>query len=130
MKTIKNIFLCFVVLFTTSCESMVLKTTLKKDYSKNVSSFSSNMSLDDVWSKLIYFFSEKGIGIQTLDNSSGLIVSQDYSFRGKITVEDDNSWDILKGVDFVDKSAWVVCDVYYNVMGKFKNQDGLRKPKG
>jgi hypothetical protein len=120
MKTIKSIFLCLVVLFTTSCESMVLKTTLKKDYSKNVSSFSSKMSLDDVWSKLIDFFSEKGIGIQTLDKSSGLIVSQDYSFRGRITVEDDNSWDTLKGVEFVDKSAWVVCDcdVYYNGLNK------------
>lgn len=96
-----KILLCFVLslFFLSSCASVV---PLTRDYAnKNVSTFETNLSVDMVWSKVIDFFSEKGISIQTVDKSSGLIVSGIYSFTGKITVE--------KGDGFLNNDAWVVC---------------------
>lgn len=61
--------------------------SLKRDYSKNVSSYQSDMPFEKVWSKAIDFFSDRGISIQTVDKSSGLIVSGNYSFRNTVTIE-------------------------------------------
>lgn len=101
----KNFFILISFLTLSSCATFT-KGTLNRDYSKNVSTFSSNLTLEESWSKLIDYFSERGIGIQTMDKASGLIVSKDYSFNGKITIEERNG----ENYEFKDKDAWAVCN--------------------
>ncbi|MHA8061394.1 hypothetical protein PQG22_08975 [Aquirufa beregesia] len=110
------VFICTVII-TTSCAPKMMMGTFTRDYNKNVSSFESNLSVDEVWSKVIDFFSEKGIGIQTLEKSSGIIVSIDYSFRNRFTIEE--------GTSFKDSTAWVVCNCPYFLSegnGAFKTE--------
>ena len=54
---------------------------LTRDYSKNVRSYQTELSYESVWSKAIDYFSERGVSIQTVDKSSGLIASGNYSFK-------------------------------------------------
>ena len=101
-KSILYTVALFLMLLITSCFT-VKEASLTKDYSKNVSSYESNLTVDQLWSKVIDYFSETGVGIQTLDKSSGIIISQDYNFIIKFTVEND------KG-ELIDSTAWAVCN--------------------
>ena len=114
-----------IVMFLTSCVSINnVQGTLNRDYGKNVTSYSSSLTFEELWSKVIDFFSEKGIGIQTIDKSSGLIVSQDYSFNGKITIEQR----VGPNYELMNKSAWAVCNCDYTVLsGDPMSKKGLEK---
>ncbi len=96
----KLAFFIIAAVLLSSCAAEI--GSLKRDYSKNVSSYQSDMSFEKVWSKAIDFFSDRGISIQTVDKSSGLIVSGNYSFRNSITIESSDG-------GFFDNDKWVVC---------------------
>ena len=102
---------CCLMLLTTSCITLK-QASITKDYSKNVSSYESNLTVDQLWSNVIDFFSETGVGIQTLDKSSGIIIGQDYNFSGKFTVENEMG-------ELKDSMAWVVCNC-----DTYKDQNG------
>ncbi len=61
----------------------------------------SDKSKDEVWSKVIDVFAQKGLTISIIDKSSGLITSNDYSFTSSVTYEMMNG--MLK-----DTTAWIV----------------------
>lgn len=79
---------------------------LTRDYSKNVRSYQTELSYESVWSKAIDYFSERGVSIQTVDKSSGLIASGNYSFKNSVTVESSDG-------GFLDNDKWIVCACPY-----------------
>jgi type IV pilus biogenesis protein CpaD/CtpE len=74
---------CFVLC---SCAS-IQPVQLLNIYQETPYSFTVKKSNDEVWSKIIDIFSEKGFTINTIDKSSGLIISSDYSFNNLVTYE-------------------------------------------
>jgi len=74
---------CFVLCSCVSIQPIQLMHT----YQETPYSFTVQKSTDEVWSKIIDVFSEKGFTINTIDKSSGLIITTDYSFAGSIAYE-------------------------------------------
>lgn len=65
----------------------------------------SDKSKDEVWSKVIDIFAQKGLPISVIDKSSGLIGSNEYQFANSMTHE------TMSG--FVkDTTAWIVVNRY------------------
>lgn len=60
---------------------------LKGSYGNKPYVISSDKPAEEVWSNIIDFFSQNGISIQTIDKSSGLIVSNDNDFKDAVTFE-------------------------------------------
>lgn len=65
----------------------------------------SDKSKDEVWSKVIDVFAQKGLAINVIDKSSGIIGSNEYSFTNHATFEKAN--DLPS-----DTTAWVVYNKY------------------
>lgn len=80
------ILIAVVALILSSCAS-IQPIQLMHTYQETPYSFTIQKSVDEVWSKIIDVFSEKGFTISTIDKSSGLIISSDYSFKGSICYE-------------------------------------------
>lgn len=97
----KLFYLLLLIPFLNSCITAEIGS-LKRDYSKNVRSYQSDLPFEKVWSRAIDFFSERGIAIQTVDKSSGLIVSGNYSFTNSVTIESSDG-------GFFDNEKWIVC---------------------
>lgn len=68
---------------------------------------------DEVWANIIDIFSARGYSIKTIDKTSGLIVTDDYSLSKSYTYEKN-------GVP-IDPQAYVVVSKYSNVNFSFKN---------
>ncbi len=83
-----------------SCAS-VQHIQLMHTYQETPYTFTIQKSVDEVWSKIIDVFSEKGFTISTIDKSSGLIITSDYSFNGSIGYE-------LRSGFISDSTAFVV----------------------
>ena len=83
MKT-KILMALFVSVFLTSCGSTPL--LLKGEYPK-VQTAETDLSKDEVWGKVIDYFSQEGIPINVIDKSSGLISSERMSFLDVTTTE-------------------------------------------
>jgi len=63
---------------------------LKSDYSKIQNTFFLEKSKDIVWNNIIELFSKNGIGIQLIDKSSGLIISNKTDYSKTATTENEN----------------------------------------
>jgi hypothetical protein len=81
-----------------SCTTM---QPLMGTYSNKPYTFTTALSKDKFWDRLIDFFTTNGVTITTIDKQSGVIVSANYSFVRNYTNED------LKG-NLIDPKAWVV----------------------
>lgn len=79
------LFVAFASLLT-SC-SPILHQPIQGQYQNSPYSFYIDKPLDYTWSKVVDVFSQKGFSIATIDKSSGLIVSTEYSFTGSIGYE-------------------------------------------
>ena len=88
----------FMILLLSSCTTM---QPLIGNYSNKPYTFSSILTKDNFWDKLIDFYTTNGVTITTIDKQSGVIVSAGFSFVRNYTNED------LKG-NLVDPKAWVV----------------------
>jgi hypothetical protein len=98
----KNLFTlaCCVLLY--SCA--IVSPKLTGSYQDSPFVVYSDKSKDDVWSKVIDVFAQKGITINVIDKSSGLIVSSAYSFINKYAFEENGQPQ--------DPNAWVVVNFY------------------
>src|ERR1039457_1882413 len=102
-KNIKWIcILISIIILQISCTTFL---PLKGNYSNNPYTFTTTLSKDKFWDKLINFYTINGVTITTIDKGSGVIVSAGYSFVRNFTNED------LKG-NLIDPKAWVV--INYN----------------
>lgn len=101
----KNWLVLFVVVaLLVGCSPQ--KPQLTGQYGKIVT-IESSKSFEQIWTQTIDYFAVKGIGIQTIDKSSGLIVSNKYSLIDTWTYEskgkptNPNAWVVLK------KTKWL-----------------------
>lgn len=83
----KYVFILMFLCLIESCFS-IKSVPLKGSYQDAPFVFASEKTFDKVWDNLIDFFAQNGIGIKLIDRSSGLIVSEDFSFRKLYTWED------------------------------------------
>ncbi|WP_259016678.1 hypothetical protein [Emticicia fluvialis] len=90
-----------VLLAVTSCS---FNAPLKGKYQETPFITFSDKSKEEVWSKVIDIFAQKGITINVIDKSSGLIVSAEHSFRESASVE-------VNGAPS-DPKSWVVYNPY------------------
>jgi len=90
----------FLVLFLVSC--VVNPIPLKGTYLSD-RSFEINRPFEETWSKCIDLIASKGYGINLIDKSSGLIVTNKTEFIDVFTYEND------KG-ELENKNAYVVID--------------------
>jgi len=77
----------------------------------------SQLSKDEVWSKLVDIFAKEGYEIKIIDKSSGLITTEEYSFISNYTTE--NKKGIQKNPNayiVVQKKGW---SGPQNVLGKW-----------
>ena len=93
----------FVTLLLSSCV-MQQSFPLNGKYQETPFVTYSDKSKDEVWSKVIDVFAQKGLAINVIDKSSGIIGSNDYSFTS-ITHEMANDMPS-------DTTAWVVVNKY------------------
>lgn len=104
----KHLIICFILVISIqglqSCGSYKY-LPLKGSYSTGHTATTSKTK-DEVWDKLIDIVAETGMKIKTIDKSSGLLISEDYSFKGSITRED------LDG-KVANPDAWVICSSHY-----------------
>jgi hypothetical protein len=70
--------------------------------SSTPSNFIVDKPIDTVWSRIIDVFASKGFSIKIIDKSSGLIVTEKYSFSNSYTNEK------LEGTGLFDPTKWVV----------------------
>lgn len=101
----KKLFIIAVGLLMCSCTMNRISSNLVSSYQKEPFFTTSDKSFNQVWEKVIDIFAQKGIGINVIDKSSGIIVSSIYSFEGKVTMEQRSG---LPG----DSTAWVTVGYY------------------
>lgn len=100
MKVFSTPFSFTILLILTGCN---LKTTpLKGVYQDKTYDFTTSNSKEKVWNKLLDFFTTEGLVIKTIDNTSGLIVTDITSFLNSYTRE-------AKDGSLIDSNAKVVC---------------------
>ena len=80
----KHLFLLFLITLISSCASIRLTGV----YPISGVSKETTLNYEDVWNRVIDFFSTLGIPITTLDKSSGLIVTSGFSFVNDYTREE------------------------------------------
>jgi hypothetical protein len=78
---------------------------LKSDYSKIQNTFYSDKSKDVVWNNIVELFSKNGIGIQLIDKSSGLIISNKTDYSKTATTENASG-------KLLNEKAYVVVESY------------------
>ena len=69
-----------------SCSTQIL---LKGSYPTTAHFVKTDLSFDEVWTKVIDYFAVNGVPITTIDKSSGLIISSKMSFLETYTTEDE-----------------------------------------
>jgi len=84
---------------------------LQGNYSSGPYQITTSKSFDEVWSNVIDMFATDGISIKVIDKSSGLIITEKYSFINHYTYEGYNGQ--LKPIPGllptpIDPNAWVV----------------------
>lgn len=99
MKKLASLFVLFSML---SCLTPPTKTPLKGTY-QPVKTFVINKPIEEVWSKVIDLFAQKGFGIKIIDKTSGLIISERMDFSNNYTYENANG-------ELVNKDAFFVID--------------------
>lgn len=92
-----NRIYALIFILLSSCAPKVY--SLKGSYPKPPIIYTSNNSLDKVWSNIIDLFAQKGIPIKLVDKSSGLIISEPSAL---VWSYEDKTGNIMK------KDAWVV----------------------
>jgi hypothetical protein len=103
-KTMKIIFYLLTIICLSSC--MVQQSLpLNGKYQDTPFVVYSDKSKDEVWSKVIDVFAQKGLAINVIDKSSGIIGSNEYSFLNSATFEKANDMPS-------DTTAWVVYNKY------------------
>ncbi len=100
----KYLLIAITALFLSSCGSM----KLVGNYPSNNHFAETDLSLEQVWTRIIDFFAISGVPIKLIDKASGLIVSEEISFKDSYTIEE-------KGLP-VDLNALVVVPNGYNSM--------------
>ncbi|HTB08084.1 MAG TPA: hypothetical protein VK806_14130 [Bacteroidia bacterium] len=117
----RNAGICLIfslILLQTGCTSIVpLKATYPPSYT-----YTTNLSKDKFWDKVITMLDTNGIVIKAIDKASGVIVSERYNFISRFTNEDGNG-------KLVNPKAWVVINFNnvgmtptgssYNIWGSF-----------
>lgn len=83
MKSILT--LSFSIFLFTSCA--VKKIPIKGSYPTPPITETTTTKVDSVWSNLIDFIAQKGMTIKIIDRSSGLLITEDYSFEDVYTYE-------------------------------------------
>lgn len=84
---------CLLLLFI-SCS--VKSVPLKNNYPTPPIIYISDSKIDQVWSNLIDFISTTGMSIKIIDKSSGLLITEDYSFLERVSYEDQKTHIIHK----------------------------------
>ncbi|RFS17356.1 hypothetical protein [Emticicia sp. C21] len=82
-KMLTLLFLSYALFSCTGPKSIPIKGA----YLEKPFTVYSEKSVEDVWSKVIDIFATSGITIKIIDKSSGLIVTDDYSFLKSYTFE-------------------------------------------
>ena len=103
-KTLKKLTYFFVFITLSSC-MMQQSLPLNGKYQETPFVVYSDKSKDEVWSKVIDVFAQKGLSINVIDKSSGIVGTNDYSFANSITHEMANDMPF-------DTTAWVVINKY------------------
>lgn len=79
------------LLSCTSCSTYkILNTPLVGVYDEKPYIVYTDKSFEEVWSKTIDFFAEKGVSITTIDKSSGLIVASRIRFFGEYITQESS----------------------------------------
>lgn len=100
----KKISYLLIVVILSSC--MVQQSfPLQSKYQETPYTIYSDKSKDEVWSKVIDVFAQKGLAISVIDKSSGLIGSNEYQFGNSMTHETMSGF-------LQDTTAWIVVNRY------------------
>jgi len=105
----KNLIFLLVVIGLSSCVTPQ-SLHLVNIYQDKPFVIYSEKSKDEVWSKVIDIFAQKGLAINVIDKSSGLIGSNEYSFGNSMTYEMENGMPN-------DTTAWVIVNKYTSTLG-------------
>jgi hypothetical protein len=71
------LFLLATIVVSSSCTS---SRRLKKDYVRNGYTFTSPLSYDATWDKILDYFQQTGTPVSSIDKASGIIVANNISF--------------------------------------------------
>lgn len=100
----KKLVLIISLLAIWSCTKIV---PIKGSYQLTPVEVVSTKSKDEVWSKVIDLFAQKGLPIRLIDKSSGLIISD------KVSLLNQSTWELPDG-KLSDPNAWVVVEKLYS----------------
>ena len=106
----KNLLFATIVVLTIS--SCVTNKGLQGVYNLEPKVFLTSLSFDEAWTKVIDEFATSGFSIKVIDRSSGLIVTEDYSFMNSYTIE-------RKTVP-QNGGAWIVVENRTDIYGQSK----------
>jgi len=98
----KNYLLALCIIFS-GCTSKIIP--IQNTYLTRPYEITSNKSFEEVWSKLIDLFIQKGISIKIIDKSSGIIISDRTKFSYTIETKENK----LKNPD-----AFIVVGKFYD----------------
>jgi hypothetical protein len=97
----KKIFYLLILISLSSCRFQY--DSLKGNYDPGTKIFHSSLSFDQVWNKVLDFFSGKTIPLEVIDKNNGLIFSETVCFTENCTQETGDGR--LKNPD-----AFIVCN--------------------
>ncbi len=103
---VRVISVLFIAFFFQSCASV---QRVKGSYPKH--DFITDTPKEQIWTSLISIFAKNGIGIKTIDKSSGLLVSE-IGQISKISQEDLNG-------NIEDSTAYIVTDKFIDAPGSW-----------
>ncbi len=76
MKVLTLYILAAVVMFS----GCISSKRLRKDYVRNGYTFTSTISYDSTWDRILDYFQQTGTPVSSVDKASGIIVSNNFSF--------------------------------------------------